>query len=55
MLKIAINYALNPDIPPQSPNVPVEQRGKFWIFIPKAEPIKFTDPGRSVYAVQISA
>jgi tRNA G46 methylase TrmB/isopentenyldiphosphate isomerase len=55
MLKIAINYALNPDIPPQSPNVPVEQRGKFWIFIPKAEPIKFTDPGKSVYAVQISA
>jgi hypothetical protein len=39
MLEIASKLALDPDTPPSSPNIPIERRGSFWVFIPKAEPI----------------
>jgi len=39
MLEIASKLALDPDTPPNSPNIPMERRGSFWVFIPKAEPI----------------
>ena len=51
MLKVTINYAINPDIPPQSHNISIERRGRFWIFVPKAEPLKM-ETLRAIYEIQ---
>jgi hypothetical protein len=51
MLKIAAMLALDPDSAPVSPNIPVEKRGRFWVFIPRAEPRDFEEL-RKAYEVQ---
>ncbi len=51
MLKIAASFAINPDIPPESPNIHIEKRGNFWIFIPRAEPMNYEEL-RMIYEVQ---
>jgi signal transduction histidine kinase len=51
MLKIASKLAINPDMPPESPNIPIEKRGKFWVFIPRAEPMNY-ETLKAIYEVQ---
>ncbi len=41
MLAIASRLALDPNTPPNSPNIPIERRGNFWVFIPRAEPYHY--------------
>ena len=52
MLRIALQMALSPEIPPpQYPNINVIRSGKFWIFIPKAAPMKYEEL-QLIYSIQ---
>jgi hypothetical protein len=54
MLKILMQLAISPDIKPDSPNIPMEKRGNFWVFIPHAEPMNY-ERLKPIYAAQRSA
>jgi hypothetical protein len=54
MLEIAAKLAIDPDTPPESPNMPIEKRGNFWVFVPKAEPMNY-ELLKPIYEAQRSA
>ena len=45
---------LDPNTPPNSPNIPIEKRGNFWVFIPRAEPMNY-EQLKPMYEAQRSA
>lgn len=51
MLEIAAKLAIDPDTPPYSINIPIEKRGNFWIFVPRAEPMNY-ERLKAIYEVQ---
>jgi hypothetical protein len=51
MLEVAARFANDPNTPPSSPNIPIEKRGNFWIFIPRSEPVHY-EQLKVIYSIQ---
>ena len=54
MLKIAARLAIDPEAVPASPNMLIEKRGGFWIFIPNEKPMDY-ERLKDIYEFQRSA